>query len=48
MTEEPPELEPHDIGFIGLGNIGGALAANLLADGHRLTVFDSTRSSSRH
>ena len=30
----------HDIGFIGLGNIGGALAANLLADGHRLTVFD--------
>jgi 2-hydroxy-3-oxopropionate reductase len=40
MTEDAPKLEPHDIGFIGLGNIGGALAANLLADGHRLTVFD--------
>jgi 2-hydroxy-3-oxopropionate reductase len=40
MTEEAPKLEPQDIGFIGLGNIGGALAANLLADGHRLTLFD--------
>jgi 3-hydroxyisobutyrate dehydrogenase-like beta-hydroxyacid dehydrogenase len=40
MTEDTPELEPYDIGFIGLGNIGGALAANLLADGHRLTAFD--------
>lgn len=30
-----------DIGFVGLGNIGGALAANLLADGHRLTVHDT-------
>jgi 3-hydroxyisobutyrate dehydrogenase-like beta-hydroxyacid dehydrogenase len=40
MTENAPELEPHDIGFIGLGNIGGALAAHLLDDGHRLTVFD--------
>ncbi len=32
------------IGFIGLGNIGGALAANLLSDGHRLTVGDLDRS----
>jgi 3-hydroxyisobutyrate dehydrogenase-like beta-hydroxyacid dehydrogenase len=40
MTGDTPKLEPQDIGFIGLGNIGGALAANLLADGHRLTVFD--------
>ena len=40
MTENTSQLEPRDIGFIGLGNIGGALAANLLADGHRLTVFD--------
>jgi 2-hydroxy-3-oxopropionate reductase len=40
MTEGTPKLEPHDIGFIGLGNIGGALAANLLSDRHRLTVFD--------
>ena len=40
MTGNTSGLEPHDVGFIGLGNIGGALAANLLADGHRLTVFD--------
>ena len=33
-------MEPHDLGFIGLGNIGGALAGNLLADGHRLCVYD--------
>ncbi len=29
------------VGMIGLGNIGGHVAANLLADGHELTVFDS-------
>jgi len=29
-----------DIGFIGLGNMGGPMAANLLAAGHRLKVFD--------
>ncbi len=40
MTEDAPRVEPRNIGFVGLGNIGGALAANLLADGHRLTVFD--------
>ncbi len=28
------------IGVIGLGNIGGAIARNLVADGHRVTVFD--------
>ncbi len=28
------------IGFIGLGNIGGAMAANLAADGHELCVHD--------
>lgn len=28
------------IGFIGLGNIGGGIAANLIADGHELTVLD--------
>jgi 3-hydroxyisobutyrate dehydrogenase-like beta-hydroxyacid dehydrogenase len=28
------------LGFIGLGNIGGAIAANLLADGHQLWVHD--------
>jgi 3-hydroxyisobutyrate dehydrogenase-like beta-hydroxyacid dehydrogenase len=29
------------IGVIGLGNIGGAIAANLIADSHTVTVFDS-------
>nr|MBA3450437.1 NAD(P)-binding domain-containing protein [Chloroflexia bacterium] len=28
------------IGFIGLGNMGAPMARNLLAAGHRLTVFD--------
>ncbi|HJQ84313.1 MAG TPA: NAD(P)-dependent oxidoreductase [Candidatus Binatia bacterium] len=29
------------LGVIGAGNIGGAIAANLLADGHAVTVHDS-------
>ena len=29
-----------EVGVIGLGNIGGNLAANLVADGHSVTVFD--------
>jgi 3-hydroxyisobutyrate dehydrogenase len=29
-----------EIGFIGLGNMGGPMAANLLKAGHSLTVFD--------
>ncbi len=29
------------VGVIGLGNIGGAVAANLLADGHAVAVYDS-------
>jgi 3-hydroxyisobutyrate dehydrogenase len=28
------------IGVVGLGNIGGAIAANLVADGHEVTVHD--------
>jgi 3-hydroxyisobutyrate dehydrogenase-like beta-hydroxyacid dehydrogenase len=28
------------VGVIGLGNIGGAIAQNLVADGHQVTVFD--------
>jgi 3-hydroxyisobutyrate dehydrogenase-like beta-hydroxyacid dehydrogenase len=28
------------VGVIGLGNIGGAIAANLVADGHHVSVFD--------
>jgi 3-hydroxyisobutyrate dehydrogenase-like beta-hydroxyacid dehydrogenase len=30
-----------NIGVVGLGNIGGAIAANLVADGHAVTVFDT-------
>ena len=30
-----------NIGVIGLGNIGGAIAANLIADGHAVAVFDT-------
>lgn len=29
-----------ETGVIGLGNIGGAIARNLVADGHNVTVFD--------
>lgn len=29
------------VGVIGLGNIGGHVAANLVADGHEVTVFDA-------
>lgn len=29
-----------DAGVIGLGNIGGAIAQNLVADGHAVSVFD--------
>jgi 3-hydroxyisobutyrate dehydrogenase len=29
------------VGVIGLGNIGGAIAANLVADGHEVTVADA-------
>jgi len=29
------------VGVIGLGNIGGAVAANLVADGHLVAVFDT-------
>ena len=32
--------EQRRVGVIGAGNIGGAIAANLLADGHRVTVHD--------
>ncbi|GLH13814.1 Probable 3-hydroxyisobutyrate dehydrogenase, mitochondrial [Gryllus bimaculatus] len=29
------------IGFIGLGNMGGSMAKNLIVKGHRLSVFDT-------
>ncbi len=28
------------LGFIGLGNIGGGVSANLVEDGHQVSVFD--------
>lgn len=41
MTE-PAAVPP--LGFVGLGNIGGAICANLVADGHEVTVYDTDRS----
>ncbi len=35
-----PAVEPMDLGFVGLGNIGGGVCANLVADGHRVVVHD--------
>jgi len=35
------------VGVIGLGNIGGAVAANLVADGHAVTVFDQEPARAR-
>src|SRR5690349_16197207 len=32
------------IAFIGLGNMGSAMAANLIRAGHKLTVYNRTRS----
>ena len=28
------------VGVVGLGNIGGGIATNLVADGHEVTVTD--------
>ena len=36
-----------DVGVIGLGNIGGAIAANLVADGHAVAVFDTDAARAR-
>jgi 3-hydroxyisobutyrate dehydrogenase-like beta-hydroxyacid dehydrogenase len=33
-------LAPLRLGFVGLGNIGGPLCANLVADGHDVTAYD--------
>jgi 3-hydroxyisobutyrate dehydrogenase len=39
VGDERNEVELR-IGFIGLGNIGSGMCANLLSDGHRVTAFD--------
>jgi 3-hydroxyisobutyrate dehydrogenase-like beta-hydroxyacid dehydrogenase len=36
-------VERRRLGFVGLGNIGGGIAANLASDGHELRVFDTDR-----
>jgi len=33
-----------NVGFIGLGNMGQAMARNLLKAGHAVTVYNRTRS----
>jgi len=33
-----------DVGFIGLGNMGAAMARNLIEAGHRVTVYNRSRS----
>jgi 3-hydroxyisobutyrate dehydrogenase-like beta-hydroxyacid dehydrogenase len=40
MAEQPNVTAVLEVGVVGLGNIGGAIAANLVADGHAVTVFD--------
>ena len=35
--------QPLTIGFIGLGNMGGPMAKNLLKNGHKLIVSDVVR-----
>src|SRR5258706_5691470 len=32
------------VGFIGLGNMGSAIAGNLIKAGHEMTVYNRTRS----
>jgi 3-hydroxyisobutyrate dehydrogenase len=39
--------EPRALGFIGLGNIGGHMAANLMAAGHLMTVYDIREEAAR-
>jgi 3-hydroxyisobutyrate dehydrogenase-like beta-hydroxyacid dehydrogenase len=40
----PGTVRPHRLGFVGLGVMGTQVARNLLADGHRVTVYARTRS----
>jgi 3-hydroxyisobutyrate dehydrogenase len=35
------------IAFIGLGNMGGPMAANLVKAGHKVTGFDLVEASAR-
>ena len=33
-----------DVGFVGLGNMGTPMALNLIKSGHRVIVYNRTRS----
>ena len=37
--------DPQTVGFIGLGNMGGPMAKNLLKSGHKLIVHDVVSAS---
>ena len=37
-----------DVGFIGLGNMGTPMALNLIKAGHRVVVYNRTRSKASH
>jgi 3-hydroxyisobutyrate dehydrogenase-like beta-hydroxyacid dehydrogenase len=37
-----------DVGFIGLGNMGSAMARCLLKAGHRLTIYNRTHAKADH
>jgi 3-hydroxyisobutyrate dehydrogenase-like beta-hydroxyacid dehydrogenase len=41
MTSSAPARSVTPVGFIGLGNMGGALAANLVAAGHQVVANDA-------
>src|SRR5438105_240016 len=39
-VDELREVNGMDVGFVGLGNMGSAMARSLLRAGHRVTVFN--------
>src|SRR6202041_1196499 len=39
----PARESAMDVGFIGLGQMGSAIAVNLVKAGHRVTVYNRTR-----
>jgi 3-hydroxyisobutyrate dehydrogenase-like beta-hydroxyacid dehydrogenase len=43
MTLMSDRLNARRVGVVGLGNIGGAIARNLVTDGHDVVVFDLDR-----
>src|SRR6476646_1333232 len=42
QVERHEELKVMQVGFVGLGNMGSGMAANLLKAGHALTVYNRT------